>query len=667
MADEKEIIYRIKIVEDDAGKLTELTAQLAQANKEKAELNKKIKSGADLTKEEKDRLLQLTTESKAYSNELKKINSELDRKVKTQAADINSLAGMRAKVAELRAEYEKLDPATKKSQALGKSIADLQGKINQADFATKNFRGNVGNYQGAIEAALGKTGLLNSEMGGLVTTLGAGIPVVAGVGAAVGVMAQYFASSENRADALQVSMSVLKGGMDDARASINETIDAIGGGEGGLAGVITSATRAIETQIGAWDALGKSYIREYLAQYADRLGDNARAQEADNAAISKKIAMLKLMAADQNISDERKASYLRQAQEAEDKVFKQRMAQAIQEFDLLKGKYAIEEKTQELNDAYYSAKARLEKLQEEAYQRQIELESKASGLEEKSLKVEEAKTKEIKKQIDLKGLDGQDEAAPVLRMPSKMRKEDTELKQYEEDIARMQELNDERAANEIKNIEDVIKYEQWAREQTFQIQQAKVQVASDALGTLASMLDEQSNEFKLLASAQAVIDTYGAANAAYKSASEIPVVGWVLGPIAAATAVAAGLANVAKINGVKFADGGLLQGASHEQGGIMIEAEGGEAIINKRSTSMYRPLLSEINKRGGGVGFAERGMLVPSSPDFAALGGGAQLDKIGMQMDSMFNKITSIPVTVLADDITRTQRKVAVIDKQGNI
>ena len=62
---------------------------------------------------------------------------------------------------------------------------------------------------------------------------------------------------------------------------------------------------------------------------------------------------------------------------------------------------------------------------------------------------------------------------------------------------------------------------------------------------------------------------------------------------------------------MQYAEGGLLSGNSHANGGIPFsvagqsgfEAEGGEAIINKKSTSMFMPLLSAINQAGGGVGF----------------------------------------------------------------
>jgi hypothetical protein len=80
--------------------------------------------------------------------------------------------------------------------------------------------------------------------------------------------------------------------------------------------------------------------------------------------------------------------------------------------------------------------------------------------------------------------------------------------------------------------------------------------------------------------------------------------------IAAATATA--YAQFKAIDSAKFAQGGIAYGPSHAQGGIQlhsrgravgIEIEGGEAIINKRSTALFGPLLSTINQMGGGRAF----------------------------------------------------------------
>ena len=95
---------------------------------------------------------------------------------------------------------------------------------------------------------------------------------------------------------------------------------------------------------------------------------------------------------------------------------------------------------------------------------------------------------------------------------------------------------------------------------------------------------------------------------------------------AAATALAVGV-EIAAIASQKFAKGGILLGPSHSQGGIQTnfgELEGGEAVINKRSTRQFLPLLSEINFAGGGKRFAEGGIL--TSPISAPNVGNAQTD-----------------------------------------
>ena len=84
------------------------------------------------------------------------------------------------------------------------------------------------------------------------------------------------------------------------------------------------------------------------------------------------------------------------------------------------------------------------------------------------------------------------------------------------------------------------------------------------------------------------------------------------------TAAAVGRAalQTATVLAQKFAKGGIINGASHDNGGVRgyisgqeIELEGGEAVINKRSTEMFKPLLSEINAAGGGKRFAAGGVI----------------------------------------------------------
>ena len=74
-----------------------------------------------------------------------------------------------------------------------------------------------------------------------------------------------------------------------------------------------------------------------------------------------------------------------------------------------------------------------------------------------------------------------------------------------------------------------------------------IDMASSMFGSLSSILGEESKAGKAFAVAQATIDTYKAANSAYAAMSGIKFIGPALGAVAAAAAVAAGIANVKKI------------------------------------------------------------------------------------------------------------------------
>lgn len=141
----------------------------------------------------------------------------------------------------------------------------------------------------------------------------------------------------------------------------------------------------------------------------------------------------------------------------------------------------------------------------------------------------------------------------------------------------------------------------------------KVQLASDAFGSLASIFGAESKAGKAAAIAQTTIDTYQSAISAFKSLSGIPIVGPVLGGIAAAAAVASGFKAVKQITATKtptvsktpsYATGviGLRGSGSGTSDSISANLSAGETVINARSTSMFANELSAINQAGGGVG-----------------------------------------------------------------
>ena len=117
----------------------------------------------------------------------------------------------------------------------------------------------------------------------------------------------------------------------------------------------------------------------------------------------------------------------------------------------------------------------------------------------------------------------------------------------------------------------------------------------------------------------------------------------------------------------EFANGGMVHGKSHAQGGEkfavggrVVELEGGEAVINKRSTAMFGSQLSAMNAAGGGVKFADGGLLNQpsfSQQQFNALGQNQMMGAMG----------SSSKVVVVEADITDSQNSVSVIQSEATI
>jgi hypothetical protein len=171
----------------------------------------------------------------------------------------------------------------------------------------------------------------------------------------------------------------------------------------------------------------------------------------------------------------------------------------------------------------------------------------------------------------------------------------------------------------------------------------KTKLIGDALGQLSAIVGQDTIAGKAFAIAKATIDTYQSAVAAYKSLAGIPIIGPALGAIAAAAAVASGIATVKKIVAVqvpnapagagpslsttpagpaerpgvinvsspsiKAADGGLIRGpGSDRSDSIPAMLSDGEFVVNSRSTRLFQPLLAAINSSSDIPGFAMGGL-----------------------------------------------------------
>ena len=125
--------------------------------------------------------------------------------------------------------------------------------------------------------------------------------------------------------------------------------------------------------------------------------------------------------------------------------------------------------------------------------------------------------------------------------------------------------------------------------------------------------------------------------------------------IQAAAIGVAGASQAAKVAGIKFAMGGILEGPSHEQGGILTPfgvLEGGEGVINSLSMTneSLRNMASAANSAGGGN-------------DFSVGDGTIKLSE--ESLDGLAIRINDKQVFVVETDISEAQNRVAVIEDEA--
>lgn len=121
------------------------------------------------------------------------------------------------------------------------------------------------------------------------------------------------------------------------------------------------------------------------------------------------------------------------------------------------------------------------------------------------------------------------------------------------------------------------------------------------------------------------------------------------------------LATIAAAPLPKAARGRLITGRTHAQGGEVIEAEAGEAIINRRATQMFLPLLSAINQAGGGVPF-----VAPySDGGYAARYEAEKIDRASIAQ-AVRAGISDLKIYTTIEDIRRADRRYTQVESRGN-
>lgn len=569
---------------------------------------------------------------------------------------IDSMGRLRRELAQLNAQAEDLEKGTEAFKELEAQIKKTEREIKKAEGAFGDATDRIRTLSGSgVERATASFGLLREG----ITNLDFGKFKIGLQGVAGGFKALGSAIAATGIGLLVIGVTQLIANFDKLKASggllgdvltfIGDTITNIIDGITELSDSIgltdTKAAKAqeaadarnkksLETRLGLVDKVKKSYDDQIAV--AKAAGKDTRKLEEESAAAQKQILKTNITFLE-NIAKQSTffADIIKPILDGE----KQKLADLVQA-----EKVANATRTKNANDeAKKRAKERADFEKKFILENELEKinnEEKAAIEEAKRLGRFEQNKFNIQRTFSIKRaeladkIQKEDERIAAENAAKQQKERDDANKKVEEDKQRREkEFADIKAANEKKQKEN----EEDARrrvELEQRVQEAKKQAVFDGLSIISNLTElfagqsekQQRKAFNIqkgVSIAQAAIATYESATKSYNSLAGIPVAGPILGGIAAAAAITAGLLNIKKIAAQKF------EGTAGSATG------GGSAPAPNLNTSSGTP--SSTNQ------------VVPSS--FALFGTGGNANNLGAQQQM-------IQAYVVESDISSVQRRV---------
>jgi hypothetical protein len=150
MADNKQLMFSVQVEAEQAIKdLAIYNRNIQNIDKSIEELRKQQKAeGADV-QELEQRIVRMQQARKTYQKAIAESSKELQNSIKVNTLAEGSLAGLRAELSKLNAQYDNLSRADREGdigKGLQENINKVTKEIKDAEFATQRFYRNVGNY-----------------------------------------------------------------------------------------------------------------------------------------------------------------------------------------------------------------------------------------------------------------------------------------------------------------------------------------------------------------------------------------------------------------------------------------------------------------------------------------------------------------------------------------
>lgn len=631
MAEEqKTILLNLQVDQSKAVKDLEKTeAAILDLKEEQRELNKEYKSGV-ISQE------QYVRENLRLQSSLKKEGDQkrvLNKLIQTES---NSRNALKARISELTKQYDNLNLETaegiKLSDKLQKELKELNDQVSKTSKSAGLFKDQIGNYPGAFAEAARGINVAGVSVGDIGAKLASFInPATAAVGIITALGGAYARSTAGAKD-LEFAQSKLSAATDIVTNSFAEMISNTEEGQGimsqladELLNKINPALKIAANFIAETKELLEDLGREELkirAETQQLLEENQELQSKiadDQVGINEKLQA----AADINAN-------LVNAKALEVDILNKQIKASEELFGFNRKNEALETEILRLNLERDKVSTSINKKIEANNRLITDLNNKLREQLELERLVREQGGRNVDTPTGANPISAEDfnkQTGADLQIDATKALNDATIKLNKD--AYEQDLENKRAFNQLK----------------VESEQATTKAIGVIAGEASEIFNQSTEAYKVLASASTLISTYSSAQKAYESMVGIPFTGPALAAIAAAVAVAQGLARVAAINDVGFAEGGYTgPGKKYDVAGVVHRGEyvAPQKVVNSPAAQPHLRALEGMRK-----GYADGGF-VTNTNTFDA-----------NQTLAMMNAVRMLPAPVVdVREVTRTQNRI---------
>lgn len=593
---EETILLKLDVDQGQAEKdLIALNKAILNNKEEINDLNKAYKAGT-ITQDE------YVKENIRLTQNLKKEQSQVQALTKTINAEAGSRNALRSRIASLVQQYDNLNTTTatgaKRADALQKELAQLNAELTKGDKAAGLFKNQIGNYPDKLKEATSQINIAGHSVGDLTTKFAGFLnPITAAVGV-VGALGSAYARSTIGAKDLEFASNQLGFATTILTNKFAGLISSAEDGEG----AVSNLGAAIIAAVGGLDlAFDTRLLALNIEKIQDLQRESIGLREDANERLERNQELLS------EIQDEQ-TGYNDKLAKSNEIIKNIRTNQAFLKFNAQQQLAATEHQLQldTENDNIRTAIAEkkkeistIDKDAEKQVQRIVKMVQNLNEAESKRLAADAKKLHDFTSQAN---------AFVAARDASIRTPDPNETVTFNDQPVDTGETVDQqinRMRQEHRERNDILRAALGERAELY-IQDAQVFVetnkikqkseaetvaaTANALGDAASLFEENTVAYKVLASSQTLISTYAAAQQQFEALSEFPPLAYA----AAIAATAAGLKRVAEINGIGFAEGGYTgDGGKYQVAGVVHK---GEYVAPKNvvSSPAARPHISAL-------------------------------------------------------------------------